>query len=277
MKKVDFDITNFTDARSLIATSFQLKKSRNPKFSLRAWARQLGYKNPSLLSDIICGRRSPSRDFLMKLSSHLMLSQDVQKRLLESASRATSRVRRRELTSSTFKLDLDDFRLIAEWYHLAILELFDLKTFKPDPRWIARHLCKPVSVNLIQDALDRLQRLGFVVRDEYGSLKKSPMADAYFIGRRQSNEAIRMHHSQTVSMALETLTQSLDARDFSGTTFAIRREAAESVRKEIYRFHKRLLTLQAPAGDGDEVLRVNVQMFRLDKNDNFEEEGNDNF
>ena len=38
------------------------------------------------------------------------------------------------------QLQMDTFRVISDWYHFGILELTYLKSFKSDPRWIAKAL-----------------------------------------------------------------------------------------------------------------------------------------
>lgn len=61
---------------------------------------------------------------------------------------------------STYKLISQDiFATIADWYHLAILDLSLMKDFKSSPSWISARL--GISVLEAKIAVDRLVRLGF--------------------------------------------------------------------------------------------------------------------
>ncbi len=50
------------------------KKQSRPGFSMRSFASKLGYNSPSLLSDIVNGKRKASEDFLDRLSQYLSLN-----------------------------------------------------------------------------------------------------------------------------------------------------------------------------------------------------------
>ncbi len=71
------------------------------------------------------------------------------------------------------ELSLDEFQVISEWYHSAILELTKIRGFRTDTRWIAKQLdLSPEHVNI---AIQRLLRLGFLEmkrREEW--LDRSP-------------------------------------------------------------------------------------------------------
>ena len=54
----------------------------------------------------------------------------------------------------------DAARVIAEWYHYAILELTRLENIKPDSRWIARVL--GITTDEVNLAVTRLLRLGLL-------------------------------------------------------------------------------------------------------------------
>ncbi len=62
----------------------------------------------------------------------------------------------------------DQFRFVADWYHMALLELFSLQDFYSKPSWMARKL--NLDESLVVEALARLQRVGLVKSVE-GQLK----------------------------------------------------------------------------------------------------------
>jgi hypothetical protein len=62
--------------------------------------------------------------------------------------------------SERIKVLKDQFELLSSWYHFAILELVQLKTFEPDGKWISTKL--GISVTEANIAVDRLIRYEFV-------------------------------------------------------------------------------------------------------------------
>jgi uncharacterized protein (TIGR02147 family) len=52
-------------------------------------------------------------------------------------------------------------------------------------------------------------------------------------------------------------------RDFSALTFSIRRKDFPNLKKQIQLMRKELLDFSADAGEGDDVVQVNIQLFPL--------------
>src|SRR5690606_17229130 len=110
----------------------------------------------------------------------------------------------------TLRLKIDTFRAIADWYHLAILELIPLESFENSPKWIARNL--GISEIEVQLAVDRLIRLG-LVRMEDGELILQ-QGDGFIPGDVPS-ESIKKFHSQILRRAEKALyLQSIDKREY---------------------------------------------------------------
>lgn len=59
------DIFSYDCIYRLLNDILEAKKKRNPLFSLRAWAKQLGYKSPSGLSLMLKGDRPVSSTLLL--------------------------------------------------------------------------------------------------------------------------------------------------------------------------------------------------------------------
>ena len=113
---------------------FQRRKQRNSQFSLRAFARWLQI-SPAQLSQILSGKRPVTVKTIAKIARKLDLSPAQQQRLL----RATQKPQLPQAQSLT-SLREDQFRLISDWYHLAILSLTRVPGAKADPRWISARL-----------------------------------------------------------------------------------------------------------------------------------------
>ena len=144
---------------------------RNPRYSTRAFAKALGF-NHGALSQIISGKRIPSYRTAKRLIEALGLSPDQEQSFLQSlamkhATRNLQRVSRKLKVSSSsipnFKakeLSIDLFRVIADWYHTAIMALSLTSGFQSDIRWIASQLS--ISITAARLAVERLLELGLL-------------------------------------------------------------------------------------------------------------------
>ena len=233
----------------------QAKRSKNPRFSLRALAKRMGYRNPSLLSDVMLGRRTASNDFVQRLTVAEGLSEQESRRL-------TQFVKAKPVS----RLPLDRFRFIADWYHLTLLEMILLKGFSSEPQALAKRLFRPLTKATIAGAWARLERLGLIECNANGTYRRGPEATHLFIGEGVSDSAIRLHHLQMIELATNAMeSQPVNERDISGSTVALRKADLPRLRTAIYELHRLINELTAPQGAADAVYRMNIQLFRLDK------------
>jgi uncharacterized protein (TIGR02147 family) len=149
------------DIPSLLRERLHAAMRRNPRFSLRSFAKQLGIDH-STLSQVLRSRRRLSARALEAVGKRVGLSQEAIRAYARSRNKPTSKnllenVRR-------FHLDLDTFQLLSVWYHYAILELIQVQGFKTDSRWIAKTL--GIAVEDVNVALQRLLRLGLLEMSE---------------------------------------------------------------------------------------------------------------
>ena len=119
------------------------RKTTNSAYSLRAFSRDLGCSS-SFLSLVFAEKRKLSEEKSLLFASMLQLKSEERKLFLNLA-----RLQRTEdlkeqneiiaslkqlliLTDDRCYLKQDIFECMAEWYHLAIVELTRLKTFQND-------------------------------------------------------------------------------------------------------------------------------------------------
>src|SRR6185436_5184266 len=127
--------------------------ARNPRYSLRAFAKFLGVDHATL-SQWLRGRRRLTEKAIGRVGARLKLSPKsialyvASERLRDGRDEAEPRQR------DVQQLASDTANLISDWYHYAILELVRLREFKPDSRWIARVL--GITVDEVNVALQRL-------------------------------------------------------------------------------------------------------------------------
>lgn len=146
------------DVPSLLRERLSAAMRRNPRFSLRSFAKQLGIDH-STLSQVLRSKRRLSTRALRAVGKRMGLSEETIRSYAKSFRQRSSANRPPENLHS-YHFDLDTFQFLSVWYHYAILELIQVQGFKTDSRWIAKTL--GIAVEDVNIALQRLLRLGLL-------------------------------------------------------------------------------------------------------------------
>lgn len=275
-------LSNFyTHPRDYLVLELERRRSRNPAYSLRAFARDLGIA-VSTLSEVIQGRYGMSPKMVSAIAQELRLDDAHRDHLLalferqfakkrsvrRQAARAVGLRRNREYRS----LPLDAFRSIADWHHIALLEWMALEggevkdgaaTFKRAARYFG------IEAGTVMAAFDRLERIGRVERRD-GCLR---CVDAFTATLNDvPSEAIRSFHRQILEKASRSLeAQSVDRREISSTVLSIPKSRLKEAKRALRDFRKefaeRFGSIEAP----DEVYVLGLQFFGLRDGKNDEE------
>jgi len=243
--------------------------SKNPSYSVRAFARDLGISH-SYLSQILNEKRGLSLRQAVLLSDALNLEKEqkdqliqllLENRLSKSATDAnpTSLDLKRE--ESTVSIDMERFRTVREWYHGAIVEMTSLSQFKADYAWIARRL--GVTTLQVKAAVNRLRRIGVL---QTKGRKWSKTKRRFLFPTTSLQEAVNRFHQEMIYKALTALEQKtpsdFEERDITGITIAIDPKRIPEAKKRIQRFRNQLADFLSK-GERSEVYHLNVQLFRL--------------
>ena len=147
---------------------------------------------------------------------------------------------------------------IAEWYHLAILELTRLVEFRPDSRWIARVL--DISADEVNVALQRLIRLGLL--DMASSDRWVDTAgDACISLQSLPPDTVAARHAGSARLAAAAACHVPVAfRDQTSITVAVNSESLPRAFELVSRFRQQLLELLT-GGDADDVYQIEISLF----------------
>lgn len=235
------------------------RRSRNPSYSQRAFARLLGMP-PGRLSQILTGKRRLTKAMAERVAERLAMTPTSRQSFVGATSEAARGRRVRVAPSPVHVLSDDTFEVIADWQHFAILSLMRLPTFKPQPAWIGRRL--GISAVEARRALARLERVGMIERDgETWCRSHSALVTSDNI----PSAALRHSHRQSIEQALASLENDpVETRDVSAMTLALDPELLPTLREEVRRLYRRLAKVaggRAPR----EVYNVNVQIFPISK------------
>ena len=253
-------------------SEFEGRKSRNPSYSLRAFARDLGLAAPKL-SEILRNKCGISENSAKRLVQKLNLSEHeaeafvnlvISKHSRLPSQRASSIEKLKTLRDRLKfnEVSLESFKVISDWYHYAILELTEVRDFKSTVGWVASRL--QISNQVVEEGIRRLFDCGLIEKNKDGKWHQTTSFVATPSGI--PSVAIRNHHRQILSKADEALVQvPVRDRDFSAVTMAISKDQIEYAQKLIKEFRRELTTKLAKAKEKDRVYCLSVQFFPLDR------------
>ncbi len=255
--------------RDYLNAELQTRIAKNPRYSMRALARDLAL-SPQMISSVLGGKKDLSVDSAAEIASKLGFDPSKTQDFLDAVvlegcksdlAKAMIRQRiegRNQVRGGFRPLSLEMFKAISDWYHLAILELLDCRGFKSDVRWVATRL--GISVHEVKEALARLKTLelleerdGKLLRTEFrvSALSDVPAA------------ALREHARQIFAKGTAALQeQQQDERDVTSMTMAIDPRLLPEAKKMILQFRRKLCRF-LESGDRTEVYVFLPALFRL--------------
>lgn len=247
---------------------FKIRIQRRPAYSLRAFARDLQI-SPASLTEFLHNRQGMSFERATSIGKILNWQPErrehfwdlIQARYGRDVGQrqvALSRVNERIKRVPT-RIRVDAFKMISDWYHLAIMELIRIRPSLGTPKAVAEELNIPATV--AKEALQRLTRLGLCEKD--GELWRSSSATSH-AGDEAPSEAIRLFHHQILGLSQEALQKFSPAEReslsviFSGSEAdlkALRKELREVVLCTVARFSK--------SETSNTIQAVTVQLFPI--------------
>jgi uncharacterized protein (TIGR02147 family) len=251
------------------------RRRKNAAYSLRAFARDLGMSHP-LLSKVLSGKRPLTLKQAHKIVALLAFDVDTQKDFLESVllalpenAKLDSRLKRGLETGKRAKeirhVDVEQFHLIANWYHLSLLDLMTTVGFKSDLNWISKRL--GISKLEARVALERLQILG-LIENKNGIFKKTARHLHWL--PKKSNAAIRHYHQQMLSRGAQELDktdeESFQRRSITANSIAMDAARIPEAKAFIYEFEQEFAR-RFTSGTPNEVFQLNLQFFQITKNE----------
>lgn len=239
-----------------IKLGLEEKIQKNPSYSLRAFAKQLGV-SAATLSGILSGKRKLTAEMMGKIGYALNFNPEevwgYQRQALGHQDNSAH--------AKFVELSQEMFMIVSEWYHLTILELMKLSDFKPEINWISKRL--GINSNQIKIAIERLQRVGVLeIRGNVWLDKTDGFTTHY--NPQQTSEAKKRYQKQLLEKSLYSLeTDDYAVRDHSSTTMAINTKDILKAKKEIQAFRKKLCESMESSSRPDEVYQLQIGFFPL--------------
>jgi len=250
-----------------VITSFQdwfqreyfKRRRKNQSYSIRSYARYLNLE-PSTVSQLLSGKRRPSIKFVKKLFLTLEITPVEQIKVLNSLSKKNELLNISE-SQKYQMIALDSFKILADWYHYAILELTSVENFKFDPLWVANQL--NISVIEARQAIDRLQRLKLVEIKNGNLVKTNEFVTNFEEGITSS--ALKQLQLQVLQKALDAIENvSPQEKDITSMTMAIDESKLPEAKILIKKFRRELCRF-LEKGKQTRVFNLAIQLYPISK------------
>jgi uncharacterized protein (TIGR02147 family) len=141
--------------------------------------------------------------------------------------------------------------------------MVNLRSFKPDPSWIANQLRPKISRQEAEEAWTRLKESNMVVQEEDGKWKQS---DAFLTsGLYAMSYPLLRYHEAVLRQSIEALWKIPgNEREIASITLSIKEdEYAKFIRKLIEIRRDLMATYDAPTGTGDKIIQFNLQVYPI--------------
>lgn len=261
----------YNNAVEYLRDVYKYKKKINPNYSLRAWSKKMGFKSHTPLVLILNKKRDVSPKQIKKLLAGMDLDNNEaiyfealahmdacksasQKEMYEAV------LQNHHPDNDFSSMELEKFRMIANWYYAAIIEMTELKDFKADPVWISKRLGNKIDANEAQLALEKLLDFGLLKKRGRKLVKVNKSLTT---PRNIGGEAIRKHHKEMIDLANKSVDeQKASERVLNSCSMTIDSSQIEKAQDLILKFRKNMeKTLETPKGD--HTYQLCVQFFRL--------------
>lgn len=266
---MEYGQISINNSRAYLRAKWEERIRRNPAYSMRALARDLGL-SVSTVSELLSKKIGLSATAAEKIIHNLNLDMLEREHLLDIAAAETSKskkireaanikLRVREIKNTKTVLTVDAFKVVADWYHLAILEISELNNFESDSKWIARKLgIDPV---LVENAIERLMRLGIIEKQENGWRVTEDFSS---ISSQAPSEGIRNFHRQVLNLAIDSIsTQKVSERELGSLILACRSSDLPEMRKELQNFRRKFTAKFGRRENKDSVYCLATPLFSL--------------
>lgn len=255
-------IYEYQNIKDFLRSELQSRIDKNPRYSLRSFAKSLGL-HAAELSLVLRGERALSYRSSQKILDNLSLSPHQQKYFIELLQAEKNGISfEHEKTQEQKVVQPEKFQKISKWYHFAILNLLSVRGFDWSPSYISRRLgISQIEAGL---AMQDLLREGLVkVEEKKIKNRKKNAISVVSVDTSLPSLTIRQYHQAVLKKASEALIEiPKDLREFQSLGFVCSLEDLPAIKKYLdqvtdellERFHKE---------DSQEVYQLQVCLFPL--------------
>jgi uncharacterized protein (TIGR02147 family) len=247
------------DFKSLLQEELLVRCRKNPSYSLRSFAKYLDISH-SALTEMLNGKRKITPKSMEKLGLVLGLSIEeivnFQKTIRENQSENLKQ------KASYQQLTIDQFAIISDWTHYAILELIKIKNFPHT----AHHIAKALGITKSESniAIERLQRIGLLECNDEGKFFEINNGFATNISGNLTSAGSKKLQKQILEQSIQALmTLPIEERNHTSMTMAIDPKLLPEAILRIRKFRRELSEFLETEGNPSEVYQFSLSLFPI--------------
>lgn len=269
MKRIEY----YSNYRKFLKDLYADKKKRFPFFSNRYFCRKSGVKSPSLLKEVIEGKRNLTDKTITAFARGFGLNENdtkffnllvlfnqskdpqVKQQLLEQMRGLTRKVKQEVIP-------IDLYAYYSKWYHPVIRELACILDWKDDFSLLARSVSPPIKKTEALKSVTLLLELGFLIRTDDGKYKQSH--PAITTGREVTSVGVRSLNRHLSIMGTEAVDRFPPTeRDITSLTIGVSPKSYSLIKEEIQEFKNRVIRIVDDDKESNRVYNLNVHLFPL--------------
>lgn len=252
----------------LLKEELSKRCQRNQDYSLRAFARDLEM-TPAQLSRVLNGKRHMSWEVANKVAQlafktkkeRQVFSHSFQWETAKDSHLKEQALKKLSLlmkSNDSAQITLDEFALIAQWYHIPLLHYLELYADSFSCKQAATFLgIKEIEVKL---GMERLERLGALANGRPTGKSLSPQSEI-------PNQHLKSFHRQMINKALIAIDkQSIDNRSISAKTMTLDKKLLPEMKEAIQEFKQKISHIREHSTTEDSIYQLNIQLFELGEN-----------
>lgn len=213
---------------------FAVRQRLEPAYSRAAFARDLGI-SPSMLCRVLKGTKRLSTESALRLVARLPWPQGRKESFVQAVRERMAGHQEGPVDKETL-VCADAFATVSRYEHPALLELLRVKALGGRVSALSRALGLPAA--RVREALERLQRLGFVTCEE-GRWRRAEVGHVRVPD--VPSQAIRDFHKSMLNQAWDAIDNvEPQARDCTGVVVATSLERLAGAKALVARFRREL-------------------------------------
>lgn len=265
-------VYSFSDSVEFLRSTYEKRRELNQRFSLRAWAKQLGLTHPATLSSILRKKQTLDADLAKRIIQNLGMSPEEGEHfnLLVMFSKADSSSERLVLGKLLSEVKskgqfttvaLDILRVIADWKKFLLLELFSSKKYSQNMKSIKTRFGVTINHREIDDATQLFLRLGLVKTCAEGGVERTDKTIASM--GDVPDKDLRALQREFFGLAIMALDKCpIQEREISTNLVITKKEKIFEAKQRIQKFRRELSNF-LECDDGDTVFALNTALYEL--------------
>jgi len=259
-----------------LKTFLNSMKEKNKALSVRSFSNKLGYKNSTLINDVLNKRRKPTTDLVLRMAKAYSFStaqKDYFLRVCELERSKTFSEKELALAQIKKLFSNHSWKIFETKHHDALINpyamllfsLVRLKGFKPTEAFCKKHLRIKITQNQIDQALESLTQLGYLKKIGNGKFEGTQAKMVIASGEKTMRPHLvmkcHMQYMEFIRQIYPTTVQS--ERDVRAMIMPIRRADLPMIAEELQKFQVKLSNYGvdlAPGEEAEEIVFIASQL-----------------